>query len=357
MESTIDLLRSLTEANGVPGYEAPVRAVVRKYLENLGELTQDNIGSVICKKEGTSTKPRVMLAGHMDEIGFMVKFITDEGFIRFIPLGGWFDQVLLGQRVLIQSRKGNVVGIIGAKPPHLLPADERNKVVAKKDMYIDIGASSRAEVEEAGVRPGDPVIPRADFVVLANGKTLLSKAFDDRVGIALVISVFEAMQKENHPNTLFGVATVMEEVGVRGATTSVRAVNPDVAIILESDIAGDVPGIKDEESAVKLGKGPTVCLYDARMIPNLKLRDLVMDIASQNEIPIQTSYIEAGATDGAAIHLHDIGVPTVVIGVAARHIHSHSSIIHIDDYQNAAKLLGVLIQKLDQSTVAGLTAA
>lgn len=351
MDSIEKMIKELTEAHGVPGYEAPVRAVIRKYLEPLGKISQDNIGSLICEKAGDKERPRVMIAGHMDEIGFMVKFITEEGFLRFIPLGGWFDQVLLGQRVVIKTHTGDVMGVIGAKPPHLLPADERNKVVQKKDMYIDIGASSQAEVQEAGVRPGDPAIPVSSFSILANKKTYLAKAFDDRVGTAILISVLQNLQKISHPNTVFGAATVMEEVGLRGATTSVRAVNPNVAIILESDIAGDVPGIKPEESAVKLGKGPSVLLYDSRMIPNLKLRDLVLNIAKEEKIPVQTSYVEGGATDGAAIHLHDIGVPTIVIGVAARHIHSHNAIIHRDDYDHAVKLVTSLITRLDDALI------
>lgn len=355
-DPTLELLKELTEVNGIPGYEAQVRAVVRKHLEPLGKLSQDKIGSVICKAEGSAEAPVVMLAGHMDEIGFMIKHVTKEGFLYFLPLGGWFDQVLLGQRVVIKTNKGEVVGVIGAKPPHLLPADQRTKVVKKQEMYIDIGATSKEEVEEAGVRPGDPAIPRADFVSLANGKTYLSKAFDDRVGVALMISSLQALKDGEHPNTIFGVATVQEEVGVRGATTSVRAVDPDVAIVLESDIAGDVPGIKPEESSVKLGKGPTVLIYDARMIPNLMLRDYLIDTAKEIEVPVQVSYIEGGATDGAAIHLHKTGVPTIVVGVAARHIHSDSSIIHRDDYDNAVKLLVEIIKRLDMETVAGFTA-
>jgi putative aminopeptidase FrvX len=354
MDFTLNLLKELTETSGVSGYETPIRSLVRKYLEKYGELTQDKIGSVICRKQGMSDKPRIMLAGHMDEIGFMVKQITPEGFIKFLPLGGWFDQVLLGQRVIIQSQKGDVVGVIGAKPPHLLPADEREKVVKRKDMYIDIGASTKEEVEAAGIQLGDPIVPRADFVELTGGLTYLSKAFDDRVGTALVISVMQALQQKSHPNTVYGVATVMEEVGIRGATTSVRAVDPDVAIVLESDIAGDVPGIKPEESAIKLGQGPTIVLYDARMIPNIRFRDLVLETARQIEVPVQLSAIEGGATDGGVIHLHGIGVPTLVIGIAARHIHSHSSIIHRHDYDNAVKLLSALIDRLDASTVATL---
>lgn len=355
MDSITQLLKDLTEAYGVPGYEAPVRAVVRKYIEPLGNVTQDKIGSVICQVDGTSQSPRVMLAGHMDEIGFMVKYITKEGFIRFIPLGGWFDQVLLGQRVVIQTRTGEIIGVIGAKPPHLLTQEERTKVVAKKDMYIDIGATSQEEVEAAGVCPGDPIIPKADFVPLLQEKTYLSKAFDDRVGTALMISTLESIQNQEHPNTVYGVATVQEEVGLRGATTSVRAVDPDVAIVLESDIAGDVPGIEPEESSVKLGAGPTVLIYESRLIPNLRLRDLILDTAKEQDIPMQVSYIEGGSTDGAAIHLHSTGVPTAVIAVAARHIHSHSSIINRNDYDQAVKLLVALVKRLDDATVASLT--
>jgi endoglucanase len=355
MDSTINLLKELTEAHGVPGYEDPVRAVVRNHLDLLGSLSQDKIGSVICRKTGASETPRVMLAGHMDEIGFMVKHITKEGFIKFIPLGGWFDQVLLGQRVIIKTHQGDVVGVIGAKPPHLLPTSERDKVVKKRDMYIDVGASSKEEVQEIGVRPGDPVIPRADFVPLANKKTYLAKAFDDRVGVAMMVSALQALQNLEHPNTIFGVATVQEEVGIRGATTSVRAVDPDVAIVLEVDIAGDVPGIKPEESSVKLGGGPTILVYDTRMIPNLKMRDFVLDTASELDIPIQLSYAEGGATDGGAIHLHNTGVPSVVLGVPVRHIHTHSAILHQEDYDKAVNLLVEVLKRLDKNIVAGLT--
>ncbi len=356
MDFTSQLLKELTEAPGIPGYEAPIREIVRRRLKPFGVLSQDKIGSVICRKDGLSEAPRVMLAGHMDEIGFMVKHITKDGFIKFLPLGGWFDQVLLGHRVIVQTRKGEVVGVIGAKPPHMLSAEDRRKVVEKKDMYIDIGATSKEEVNDAGVRLGDPIFPKADFIPMVNGKTYLSKAFDDRVGVAMIVSALDELQTLDHPNSIFGVATVQEEIGVRGATTSVHAVDPDVAIILEVDIAGDVPGIKAEESSVKLGGGPTVLIYDARMVPNLALRDFVIDTADELEIPVQLSYVLAGATDGAAIHLHKLGVPTVVLGVPSRHIHSHSSMIHRDDYDQAVKLLVTLLTRLDKVVVTRCTA-
>ncbi len=354
MDETLELLKTLTEAHGVAGYEGEVRQVLRGYLEPLGEVTQDNLGSLICHQPGKG--PKVMLAGHMDEIGFMVHHITKEGYLKFVQLGGWWDQVLLGHRVIIKTTKGDVTGVIGAKPPHIIAADERKKVVEKKDMYIDIGASSEDEVKEAGVRIGDPIVPKADFEVLAPGKTLLAKAFDDRIGCGLVIDVLKELAQQPGQNDLYGVATVMEEVGLRGATTSVRAIDPDVAIILEIDIAGDVPGVKPEEARTRLGEGPSIILYDRGMIPNLKLRDLVIDTAEEEGIPLQiSSYSVGGTTDGAKIHLHGIGIPTIVLAVPTRHIHSHGGIIHRDDYDNCVRLLLAVIRRLDDKTIANLT--
>jgi endoglucanase len=355
MDSTEKLFQEITEVAGVSGYEAEVRAVLRKYLEPIAKIEQDKLGSIIAAKKGTADTPRVMLAGHMDEVGFMVNMITEDGFLRFVPLGGWWDQVMLAQRVVVKTSKGDVPGILGAKPPHLLKEDEAKKLVTKQDMYIDIGATSEEEVKEASIRPGDPIIPICPFTVLAPGATYMAKAWDDRLGCALFTQVLAELQDKVHPNTVYGVGTVQEEVGCRGAKTSVFNVNPDVAIILEVDIAGDVPGIKAEESAIKLGKGPTLLLYDARMIPNLRLRDLVIDTAEAAGIPLQFSAMRGGATDGSMIHLHNEGVPTVVIGVPTRHIHSHAGIIHRSDYDGALKLLLELIGRLDAQTVAELT--
>ena len=353
MDRTARLLKELTESAGVPGYENDVRGVVRRHMQPLGALSTDGVGSVICQQGEAG--PRVMLAGHMDEIGFMIHHITEDGFLRFLPLGGWWDQVLLAQRMIVKTHKGDVLGVIGAKPPHLLPAEEREKLVKKEDMYIDIGTTSRAEVEEVGVRLGDPVIPDASFQVLAQGDRYMSKGFDDRVGVALVIDTLRHFAEAAHPNALYGVATVMEEVGLRGAKTSAAVVNPDVCIILESDICGDLPGIKPETSNIRLGQGPSMLLLDARMIPNLALRDLVIETAKALDIPLQLSALTGGATDGGIVHLHHVGVPTVVLAVPARHIHSHSAIIHRADYDRALRLLVGLIQRLDAATVADLT--
>ena len=353
MDDTEKLLKALTEAHGVPGYEVEIRALLRDYLDPLGTITQDKLGSVICRQSGDG--PRIMLAAHMDEIGFIISHVTEEGFLKFLQLGGWWDQVLLGHRVIIKTHKGDVIGIIGAKPPHLIDAEERKKIVEKKDMYIDIGATSYDEAVATGVRVGDPAVPDSTFRIMAGPKMYVSKAFDDRIGCAVAVEVLRHFADNPHSNDLYGVMTVMEEVGVRGATTSVRAIDPDVAIILESDIAGDVPGIKDEESNIKLGGGPTIMVYDARMIPNIKLRDLCIETAAELGLTVQFSAMPGGATDGSAIHLHGTGVPTIVIGVAARHIHSHSAIIHRDDFDEAVKLVSAVVAKLDAETVNGLT--
>jgi putative aminopeptidase FrvX len=358
VDQTEKLLKEITEASGVPGYEGDVRVIMRRYLEDVASIEQDKMGSFIGKHVGSSEHPRVMLAGHMDEIGFMVRLITKEGFIKFVPLGGWWDQVLLGHRVTIKTAKGDVIGVLGAKPPHLLDAEERKKIVEKKDMYVDIGARSEEEVREIGVRPGDPIVPVSQFTAMAKPRFYLSKAFDDRLGCALAIQVLRQLADPasgGHPNTVYAVGTVQEEVGTRGAKTSAFAINPDVGIVLEVDIAGDVPGIKPEETSVKMGGGPTLSIYDARMIPNLKFRDLVIATAEELEIPLQFSAMPGGATDGAQIHLHNEGVPTVVIGVPTRHIHSHNAILCRDDYDQALRLVMKLVKKLDAETVAGLT--
>ncbi len=356
MDATEKLFQEITEVPGVSGYESEVRAVLRKHLEPVARIEQDRLGSIIAVKQGASAQPRVMLAGHMDEVGFMVSLITDNGFIRFVPLGGWWDQVMLAQRVIIKTVRGDVLGILGAKPPHILKEDEAKKLVEKRDMYIDIGATSADEVKEAGVRPGDPIIPICPFTVLAPDKTYMAKAWDDRLGCALFTQTLWQLKDQAHPNTIYGVGTVQEEVGCRGAKTSVHSIDPDVAIILEVDIAGDVPGIQPEESAIKLGKGPSLLLFDARMIPNLRLRDLVVEVAEQNKIPLQFSAMRGGATDGSMIHLHRDGVPTVVISVPTRHIHSHAGIIRRSDYDAALSLLVKLILRLDEATVENLTA-
>jgi putative aminopeptidase FrvX len=355
LDRTEKLLKEITEVPGISGYESEVRGVMRRYLEPVAKIEQDRMGSIIGVRRGTADGPRVMLAGHMDEVGFLVKLVTKEGFLKFVTVGGWWDQVVLAQRVTVLTRSGEVPGVIGAKAPHLLEPEERKKVMPLKDMYIDVGATSKDEVEAMGVRPGDPVIPICPFTIMSNSKSYLGKAWDDRVGCALTIQALEELAKAEHPNTVYGAGTVQEEVGLRGARTSAHLVSPDVGIILEVGIAGDVPGITEGESPEKLGAGPVLMVYDASMIPNLALRNLAMDTAEELGISLQFDAMQRGGTDGGTIHIHAEGVPCIVLGVPSRHIHSHASIIHRSDYDDALRLVVELVQRLDAETVAALT--
>lgn len=330
VDETIELLRELSEAPGVSGYEQEVREIIRKHLQNITVIEQDRLGSIVCRKNGKTETPRTMIAGHMDEIGFIVKLITDEGFIKFSPIGGWWGHVLLAQRIVIKTRKGDVPGLIGSKPPHILSEEERKKLLEPKDMYIDIGATSAGEVKELGIRPGDPAIPVTvfPFTISGTGKTYLGKAFDDRVGCGILIDVIKNLAMESHPNTVYGVGTVQEEVGLRGARTSSWVVEPDVGLTMEVGVAGDVPDVKKDDVQGKLGKGPVIVIRDGSMIPNLRLRDLFIETAEELKIPFQFDLLDRGGTDSGAIHLHRRGVPNLVIAVPTRHMHSHAGVIH-----------------------------
>ena len=354
-DATVELLRELTEAPGISGYEQEVREVIRRHLQEITTIEQDRLGSIVCRKDGKAKEPRIMLAGHMDEIGFIVKLVTDEGFIKFSPLGGWWGHVMLAQRVVIKTRKGDVIGLIGSKPPHILSDEERKKLQEPKDMYIDVGAISSAEVKELGIRPGDPIIPVSPFTVLGTGKAYLAKAFDDRAGCALFIEVIRNLCREKHPNTVYGVGTVQEEVGLRGARTSSWVVEPDVGLTMEVGVAGDVPDVKKDDAQGKLGKGPVIVIRDGSMVPNLRLRDLFVNTAEKAKIPYQFDMLERGGTDSGAIHLHRRGVPNLVIAVPTRHIHSHTGILYREDFDHAVRLVTTVIKKLDAPTVASLT--
>lgn len=348
MDKTLQWLKEITEAPGISGFEQKIKELLVARIGDQAELSYDKIGSVIFRKNGSSPGPRIMLASHMDEIGFMVKTITKDGFLKFLTIGGWWEQVMLGQRVTVMTAKGAIPGVVGSKPPHILSPDERKKVVQKKDMYIDIGAADGKEAKDSfGVRPGDAVIPCSEFTVMANAKLLLAKAWDNRVGCAIVADVLAAAGAELHPNTIYGVGTVQEEVGLRGAATSAGAIDPDIAFAVDTCVAGDTPGVTEDLAPAKLGKGVAITIYDASMIPHIKLRDYVIMIAEQNNIPYQLAFTEGGGTDAGRIHIHSRGVPSLVLSIPTRYIHSHNSIIHRDDYTAAVKLLTAIVKNLD----------
>lgn len=353
LDNTLKMLKDLTDANGIPGNERAPREVMRKYIEPFAdEIETDNLGSLIAKKVGDANGPKIMVAGHLDEVGFMVTQIDEKGFIKFQTVGGWWSHVMLSQRVTITTRKGEeIIGVIGSKPPHILPVDARKKVVDMKELFIDIGATSKEEAQEWGIRPGDMITPYFEFNVMKNEKMLLAKAWDNRIGCAIAIDVLKALKDIKHPNIVYGIGNVQEEVGLRGAKTSTFKIQPDIGFAVDVGIAGDTPGITSKESTSKLGNGPQIIIFDASMVGHKGLRDFVIDIAEENNIPYQFDAIPGGGTDAGSIHLTANGVPAMAIGIATRYIHSHASILHRDDYENTVKLIVEIIKKLDRDAV------
>jgi putative aminopeptidase FrvX len=356
LDETLSMLKDLTDAKGIPGNEREVREVMKKYITPLAdEVTTDGLGSLIAKKVGKEGGPKIMVAGHLDEVGFMITQIDDKGFLRFQPVGGWWGQVMLAQRVTIVTKKGDVTGIIGSKPPHVLSAEARKKPVEIKDMFIDIGASSRDEAQEWGVRPGDMVVPYFEFTVMNNEKMLLAKAWDNRIGCAIAIDVLRQLQGTDHPNVVYGVGAVQEEVGLRGAKTAAAKIQPDIGFAVDVGIAGDTPGITEKEAMSKMGKGPQVVIYDASLVAHKGLRDFVTGTAEELNIPFQYESIPGGGTDAGSIHLTHNGVPALAITIATRYIHSHAAMLHRDDYENAVKLIVEVIKRLDREAVDKIT--
>ncbi len=358
-EKAVDVLKRMIESFGPSGFERETVRIVKEYMRPYAdEIMTDKLGSIVFAAKGKSERPRVLLAGHVDEVGFVVSGIDEKsGFLSFNTLGGWWDQVLLSQRVIVRTEKGDVYGVIAAKPPHLLTDEERKKVLEKKDMFIDIGVTSGKEAIEAGVKMGDPVVPCSPFSLVRDGKIAMGKAFDDRIGAFIMMEAIRKIKESTivHPNTVYGAATVQEEVGLRGAQTVANLVEPDVALVLEVDIAGDMPGIKPVEAPTRMGQGPTLLTYDASMIPNQPLKEFVIKTAKEAGITLQLSQTARGGTDAGRIHLNRVGCPSAVISVPTRHIHSHVGLLSLEDTENAVKLIIELVKRLDKKTVESFT--
>ncbi len=340
-----ELLKKLAEAHGVPGYEDEIRAIVEAEIKQyVDEIKTDKLGNLIATKQGK--KPSVMIAAHLDEIGLMVKHIEDEGFVRFSTIGGWFDQTLLNQRVILHSDGGSTVfGVIGSKPPHKMKKEEREKVVKSEDMFIDVGARSKEEVEQAGISIGTPVTIDRHFIDLKNGR-VTCKAFDNRSGVATMI---EALKRANTEFEVYAVGTVQEEVGLKGARTSAFELNPDVAIAIDTDIAGGHPGIEKKDTTVEMEKGPVITVSDASgrgiITPPSVLRWL-KETASHHNIEYQLSVSEGGTTDATAIILTRSGIPTGVIGVPTRYIHSPVELLSLKDLDKCAELIARALEQV-----------
>ncbi|MDF2945401.1 MAG: peptidase [Bacillales bacterium] len=351
-KNTLELFKKITELPGAPGFEHEVRNYMKSRLAPFSdELIQDGIGSVFGVKYGKKDHLKVMVAGHMDEVGFMVTQITEQGLIRFQPLGGWWNQVLLAQRVQIITNNGPVVGVISSIPPHLLSEQLRAKPMEIKNMLIDIGADNKDDVKKIGVKPGQQIVPICEFTEMSNPNKLLAKAWDNRYGCGLAIELMEELKDDKLEPTIYVGATVQEEVGLRGAQTAANLIKPDVFFALDASPANDMSGEKNEFG--KLGHGVLLRILDRTMITNSKMRDYVLDTAETHNIPYQY-FVSQGGTDAGKVHLANEGVPSIVIGICSRYIHTSASIIHKDDYLAAKSLLTHLVRNIDEDIIKGL---
>ncbi|MGB5946410.1 M42 family metallopeptidase [Paenisporosarcina sp.] len=346
---TLQLFKTLTELPGAPGNEHAMRKFMRSELEKYSdEIVQDHLGGIFGLKKGDDQGPRIMVAGHMDEVGFMVTQITENGMIRFQPLGGWWSQVLLAQRVEIITDKGPVIGVIGSIPPHLLSDEVRNKPMDIKNMLIDIGADDLDDAVKIGIQPGQQIVPVCPFTPMANNKKILAKAWDNRYGCGLAIELLKELKDEKLANTLYSGANVMEEVGLRGAQTAATLIKPDLFFALDASPANDMSGSKTEFG--QLGQGTLLRILDRSMVTHRGMREFVLDTAETHNIPYQY-FVSQGGTDAGRVHMSNEGVPSAVVGICSRYIHTSGSIIHIDDYAAAKELIIKLVRSADKTTL------
>ncbi|MFM0829959.1 M42 family metallopeptidase [Staphylococcus epidermidis] len=350
------LLKSLTDVNGISGHEMQVKSLMKDYLTPVSdEIVEDRLGGIFGKKNATHGTKSLMISGHLDEIGFIVTQIDEQGYIYFTTIGGWWNQVMLSQKVTITTENGKEIrGIIGSKPPHALSPEERKKPVDIKNMYIDIGVGSKEEAKEAGIELGNMITPYSEFESLANDKYLTAKAFDNRYGCALAVDVLQQLKDENIDINLYAGATVQEEVGLRGAKVAANLIKPDLAIAVDVGVAYDVPGMTSEKNEGKLGDGPLAILMDATSIAHNGLRKHIKDVAEHHNIPVQWATTPGGGTDAGSIHVANEGIPTITIGVPLRYMHSNVSVLNIDDYTNSVLLITEIVRSLNDDSYQAL---
>jgi putative aminopeptidase FrvX len=349
-DRTVQLLQRITDAAGAPGFEEPIRKVMVDEMRPLAaSLTFDGLGSIIAAQGNTG--PRVMIDAHMDELGGVIRRVTPRGLLTMQMLGGWLDQALVDQRWTIIGSKGPVRAVTGIRDVHVVPAEERTHVYARDTLYLDVGASTEAEVASMGIGPGDPVVPDAPFSVLNGTQNYLAKGWDDRVGCGVVIEAMRRLATMPHANQLLWTITTQEELGLRGAHTAVEVAKPDIAIAIEGGITGDVFPGRAEETQVKLGAGPGLFLYDSSALPNRRFVKLVRETATAMKLPLQFDLVQGYGDDSAELQKARGGVPTVNIVVPVRYTHSHNGIINRRDFDQTVDLVVSLVQKLDAGQV------
>lgn len=357
LDGTARLLQELTNAPGPSAFEEAVREIVVREYEALGAtVTYDGLGSVLATLPGNNSGPRIMVSAHMDEVGLMVQYVTSDGFIRVKLLGGILEQALPDQRWMILGRNGPVMAVSGLRTIHVTPQSQRSQVWSLEELFLDVGASSREEVAALGIRPGDGIAPFSEFAVMANER-YAGKAWDDRVGLGVMLAAARRIQAEgiSLPAQIIWVSTTQEEIGLRGAQTSVQLARPDLGISLEAGVAADFPGMQPTQAQERLGGGPGIFLLDSSMIPNRKLTDFFFTVAEEAGIPLQPDVLTGYGEDGAEIQRFSTGRPTVNITVPTRYLHGHTGMIQRSDFDQAVELLLQVLQRLDAETVQELS--
>ncbi len=350
-DRTADLLRTLADAPGAPGFEEPVRKIMvdamKPYAAN---IRFDGLGSIIATQG--SRGPRIMVDAHMDELGGMIRRIAPNGLLTMQMLGGWLDQALVDQRWIIIGSKGPVRAITGIRDVHVTPAEERTRVFPRDSLFLDIGAASEKEVRDMGVSPGDPVVPDSPFAILNGTDNYLGKGWDDRAGCAVIVETMRRLAAAPHANQIFYAATTQEEIGLRGAHTASELIKPDIGIALEAGVTGDVYRAHPEESQIKLGGGPGLFLFDTSELPNRKFTAFVRETAAAGNIPLQYDLVNGYGDDSAEIQKSNGGTPTVNLVVPVRYTHAHNGVLNRRDFDRLVDLLAALLERLDAATVA-----
>ena len=334
------LLEKLSNAPGVSGHEETVRDIIRAEIEPyVDHIEVDTMGNLIVTRDGDIDKPSIMLAAHLDEVGLIVRYIDNDGYVFFNPVGGLFDQTLLNQKMVVHTKNGKYFGVIGSKPPHVMKTAEYDKVIKKDDMFLDIGATGKKDAEKMGIEIGDQITFDSHFTVL-HDDIVAGKAFDNRAGCVMLVETIKRMKDVKA--TVHAVFTVQEEVGLKGAKTSAYKLNPDFAFVTDVTIAGDHPGISMKEAPVKMGAGPAIIVSDGNgrgiIVPKIIL-DRIKNTADEYNIPIQLEASGGGTTDGAVIHLTRGGIPTGIVSIPTRYIHTPHSVINMKDLEASINLL------------------
>ncbi len=335
-------LEKLSNACGVTGRENEVKDLMIQLLKPYAdEIQVDKMENVIAIKKGNAKAPKIMLAAHMDEVGLMVKTITKDGFLQFSKMGGIDDRILPAQKVAVYTKKGIYPGIIGSKPPHIQKEEERKKIITYDDLFIDVGAENKEDATSLGISIGDPVAFDIKYVKLGKD-AVIGKAFDNRAGCITMIETLKLLKQTEC--TVCAVGTVQEEVGLRGAATAAFGVDPDLAIALDVTIAGDVPGVREFDTSVKMGKGPALTISDSGLITHPKVLRWLIETAEKEKIPFQIESGLLGSTDAARISITRQGIPSGNVSIATRYIHSPVGMLSLKDIENAAKLTAAAIQ-------------